>query len=178
MNQKIFVLLGLGALLTSCSGSKEPVAISADISDVASTGMDAGESSGPLADAFHADIEKEGLNQVFFGFDKSSLKAADKEALDAQAKWLLEHSEAFVEVQGYCDRHGPVAYNDALGQRRADAAANYLIDAGVERSRIRLVSFGNRKLLVEGTTDEVDAQNRTAITVVREAPAESPAEVD
>lgn len=169
MKANRFIPLWVALLLAGCSGSKEPLNISSDAHDVSESGVEAGESTGPKADDYNAHIEQEGLNRVFFDFDRYSLSDESKAALDAQAKWLLENQSAVIEVQGHCDRHGPVAYNDGLGQRRADAAADYLVKAGVSPDRIQTISHGNRVILVPGEGPEIDQQNRTAITVVRAA---------
>lgn len=153
MKFKFLTLLTVAAAMTAC-----------DCSDKASTsdelGVGAGVGTSALAEAFAAETE----SKVYFGFDMYSLTPLSRQALETQAVWLKKHEEVSVEVQGYCDKRGPVAYNDRLGQRRADASKNHLIDLGVSGSRITTVSYGNRVTLVPGDTEEIYAKNRVAIT--------------
>ncbi|MGL6187584.1 MAG: OmpA family protein, partial [Holosporales bacterium] len=86
---------------------------------------------------------------------------------EKQAAWLLKYPERNAEVAGYCDARGTVEYNDKLGQRRADAARDYLTSLGVGASRLSTISYGKRVTLVPGSTEEVYAQNRVAITAIK-----------
>lgn len=172
MHKKIWLPLGMvGFLMVGCSETDEPVSVSADAHDASEVGVDAAESTGPMADDFEASIKKEGHDRVHFDFDRSCVRHDGNHALEAQAKWLLANKEASIEIQGYCDKRGPIEYNFKLGQRRADAVADRLVHLGVERHRVKTVSFGRSVLLFEGETDEMHQKNRVALTVVRPAEA-------
>jgi peptidoglycan-associated lipoprotein len=105
-------------------------------------------------------------DRVFFTLDKSDLSTEAQATLDRQATWLKKYSSAKVTVEGHCDERGTREYNMALGERRATAAKNYLIAAGIASSRISTVSYGKERPAVVGSNEAAWAQNRRAVTVV------------
>ena len=106
-------------------------------------------------------------DRVFFAYDSSSLTDNAEEVLDTQVNWLnmRKHKNVNVIVQGYCDERGTREYNLALGERRANAAASYLIAKGVAKNRIKTISYGAERPVVSGSTEEAYAKNRNATTV-------------
>lgn len=106
-------------------------------------------------------------NKVFFDFDKSTLREEGKKVLNAQAEWFKKHPKENVVIEGHTDVRGSAEYNMKLGQRRADAARNYLVSKGVSPDRIRTVSFGkSRPDVVNAKTPAEHQKNRRAVTVV------------
>jgi len=105
-------------------------------------------------------------DRVFFGFDKSDLSAEARATLDRQAAWLKKYPSANAIMEGHCDERGTREYNLALGERRASAAKNYLVAAGIEADRIKTVSYGKERPAVLGSNEAAWAQNRRAVTVV------------
>ncbi|MBP5215638.1 MAG: peptidoglycan-associated lipoprotein Pal [Alphaproteobacteria bacterium] len=105
---------------------------------------------------------------VFFAFDSSELTAEAKSALDTQIAWLKRH-EVNAIVQGYCDERGTREYNLALGERRANAVKQYLVDNGIAESRISTISYGKERPAVFGSNEAAWAQNRRAVTVISAA---------
>lgn len=105
-------------------------------------------------------------DRVFFGFDKSDLSTEAQATLDRQATWLKKYPSAKVTVEGHCDERGTREYNLALGERRATAAKNYLVAAGIPAARISTVSYGKERPAVVGSNEAAWAQNRRAVTVV------------
>ncbi len=105
-------------------------------------------------------------DRVFFGFDKSDLTAEARATLDRQAAWLKKYANVSVTVEGHCDERGTREYNLALGERRATAAKNYLVAAGIPASRVKTVSYGKERPAVLGSNETAWAQNRRAVTVV------------
>ena len=102
---------------------------------------------------------------VTFEFDKSELDADAQAILREQADWIRQFPEIRFSVFGHTDAVGPKGYNDALGKRRANAAVNYLVRQGIERSRLKaLVSFGETRLAV--STDVRERRNRRTVTEV------------
>lgn len=105
-------------------------------------------------------------DRVFYGFDKSDLTAEARATLDRQAAWLKQYPSLKVTMEGHCDERGTREYNLALGERRASAAKNYLVAAGVSAERIKTVSYGKERPAVLGSNEAAWAQNRRAVTVV------------
>ena len=83
----------------------------------------------------------------FFEFDKSDLKQDALDDLDAHAKYLAADRSAKVRLEGHADERGSRAYNLALGERRSNAVARYLVIQGVNRSQIETVSYGEERPL-------------------------------
>jgi len=108
-------------------------------------------------------------DRVFFAFDSSVLSLNAQEALDTQVEWLRKHDNVNVIVQGYCDERGTREYNLALGEKRAAAVRDYLIDHGIAADRISTISYGKERPAVLGNNEAAWAQNRRAVTVVRTA---------
>ena len=84
---------------------------------------------------------------VYFDFDKSDIKSDFRAGLDSAAKYLTEHANLKITVTGHCDPRGTDEYNMALGERRAKAVKQYLVNAGVAADRINVVSKGESTLL-------------------------------
>jgi peptidoglycan-associated lipoprotein len=105
-------------------------------------------------------------DRVFFGFDKSDLTAEARATLDRQATWLKTYPSVSMTMEGHCDERGTREYNLALGERRAQAAKNYLVAAGIEAGRITTVSYGKERPAVLGSNDAAWAQNRRAVTTI------------
>ncbi len=96
----------------------------------------------------------------YFDFDSYSVRSDDLPALQAQANYLIAHPDKTVVISGNTDSRGSREYNIALGQRRANAAADVLKLDGVPASQIRTVSYGEEKPVTTGQTDEDYSQNR------------------
>ncbi len=99
---------------------------------------------------------------VHFEFDQAILSETDKRILNKKAKWLKDHRAAKAIIEGHCDERGSAEYNLALGQRRADAAMNYLTSLGINANRISTISYGKEKPLDPRSTEEAWAKNRRA----------------
>ncbi|HUH66608.1 MAG TPA: peptidoglycan-associated lipoprotein Pal [Syntrophales bacterium] len=97
---------------------------------------------------------------IHFAFDRYDLRPDEREILSLHAKWLKAHREYVVRIEGNCDERGTVEYNMALGQRRADSAAKYLINLGVDKKRITTISYGKERPLDPGHNEEAWAKNR------------------
>ena len=97
---------------------------------------------------------------IYFDFDKSDLRADAREGLQSNATYLKGNSSAQVTIEGNTDDRGSNEYNLALGKRRADAAYKYLVDLGVDSSRMTTVSYGEEKPAVEGNNELAWAKNR------------------
>ena len=105
-------------------------------------------------------------DRVFFDFDKSSVRPDGEETLRRQAQFLETNPGLVVTIAGHCDERGTREYNLALGERRANAARNYLISLGVHPTRISTISYGQERPVVLGHNEAAWAQNRVGISEV------------
>ncbi|WP_320044992.1 peptidoglycan-associated lipoprotein Pal [uncultured Desulfobacter sp.] len=108
------------------------------------------------------------LNQnILFDYDSSELTDQAKSLLREKAAWLQANPSDTVMIEGHCDERGTTVYNLALGERRANAARNYLVDLGVSAHRLGTVSFGEEKPLDPAPTEAAYRINRRAQFVIR-----------
>jgi peptidoglycan-associated lipoprotein len=105
-------------------------------------------------------------DRVFFKFDESTLSNNADTFLNRQSAWMAKYPKVNALVAGNTDERGTETYNLALGQRRADAARDYLVVQGVSESRIRTISYGKDCPFATGHDETAYQQNRTAITSV------------
>jgi peptidoglycan-associated lipoprotein len=96
----------------------------------------------------------------FFGFDKSDLSQDALDDLDAHAKYLAADRSAKVRLEGHADERGSRAYNLALGERRSNAVARYLVIQGVNRSQIESISYGEERPLSLSRDENGWSRNR------------------
>ena len=104
-------------------------------------------------------------DRIFFDTDQYDLDDRDRAALDAQAAWLQSNG-ARVTIEGHADERGTRDYNLALGDRRANAAKNYLAARGVSPARMTVISYGKERPEALGSDESAWAQNRRAVTVL------------
>lgn len=97
---------------------------------------------------------------VYFDFDSSVIKATERSKIDFVANYLKSNPETKIQVEGHCDERGTEEYNRALGERRALAIREYLINAGVSGSRIYTISYGEDKPVDPGHNEAAWAKNR------------------
>ena len=108
------------------------------------------------------------LNEnVHFQFDKSTLTPEAQAILRVKARWLRNHPNVSVVIEGHCDERGSDEYNLALGDRRAKSAKDFLVDLGVDPSRMTTISYGEEKPLDPRSTVTAWAKNRRAEFVIR-----------
>lgn len=107
--------------------------------------------------AFHAAVK-----DVFFDYDSYDLRPDATENAAQAAAYLTQHPAIKVIVGGYCDERGSAEYNLALGENRANAARQALVNAGVPANRIRVVSFGKEKQFCTEADESCYKQNRRA----------------
>ena len=102
---------------------------------------------------------------VYFDYDSSQIRADFLPVLDAHARYLRDNPGARIRLEGHTDERGTREYNLALGERRANAAKNYLVSVGVPANRIRTISYGKERPVALGSNQAAWAQNRRAATV-------------
>lgn len=99
---------------------------------------------------------------VYFAFDSSEITPQAASVLDQHAALLRANPAANIIIAGHTDERGSREYNMALGERRAQAARNYLAAQGVDASNVRVISYGEERPIAAGNTEEAYAQNRRA----------------
>lgn len=121
---------------------------------VGPTGM-AGKGASPLKD-------------ILFDFDKANIRDDAKPNLADDAQWLKANPAAVVAIEGHCDERGTAEYNLGLGERRAKATMDYLVAAGIDPKRIKIISYGKERPFMLGHDESAWKWNRRAHFVVRE----------
>ena len=102
---------------------------------------------------------------VYFDTDQYNIDAKDQAKLQRQAQYFSQYSQVNFTIEGHADERGTREYNLALGERRANAAKNYLVSVGVPANRIRTISYGKERPVALGSNQAAWAQNRRAATV-------------
>ncbi|MDA8538933.1 peptidoglycan-associated lipoprotein Pal [Candidatus Pelagibacter bacterium] len=104
-------------------------------------------------------------DRVFFATNKSSLTTASRATLRKQATYLRKNKKLNVTIEGHADERGTREYNLALGERRANAARDYLMTYGISGKRISVISYGKEKPVNAASTPLAWSQNRRSVTV-------------
>lgn len=107
------------------------------------------------------------LKDIFFDFDKSSIRADVIKSLIENVQWLKAHPTASIIIEGHCDERGTGEYNLALGQRRAKSVTNYLVAAGIDAKRIKTISYGKERPFATGHDESTRKLNRRAHLVLQ-----------
>ena len=104
-------------------------------------------------------------DRVFFATNKSSLTTASRATLRKQATYLRKNKNLNVTIEGHADERGTREYNLALGERRANAARDYLMTYGISGKRISVISYGKERPVNTESTPLAWSQNRRSVTV-------------
>ncbi len=107
------------------------------------------------------------LKDIFFDFDKSSIRADMKKNLIENVQWLKANPTASIIIEGHCDERGTGEYNLALGQRRAKSVTNNLVAAGINAKRIKVISYGKERPFAPGHDESAWKLNRRAHLVLQ-----------
>lgn len=149
MSARFCVVLFVGLLALSlfgCSGQKSAQA-----------------PSGPLPPVYtFAPVEKPTPESVFFATDKSDITPQAAVALKNQAEWLKQHPDTKMQITGNADQRASQEYNQALGQKRADAVKDYLVQLGVNADRLETASYGAARPVCTESEENCYAANRRA----------------
>jgi peptidoglycan-associated lipoprotein len=103
-----------------------------------------------------------GLSDIFFDFDRFVIRNDAQSVLEANAAVLKSQSSENILLEGHCDERGTSAYNLVLGERRAQAAAQYLRDLGVPSSQIQITSYGKERPFCTEHSEACWQSNRRA----------------
>ncbi|MEW6248776.1 MAG: peptidoglycan-associated lipoprotein Pal [Nitrospirota bacterium] len=107
------------------------------------------------------------LADVFFDFDRFSIRKDAQATLEADARWLKTANGRKVLVEGHCDERGTAEYNLVLGEKRARSVKQYLQELGVPASQIQITSFGKERPFCTEHSDACWQQNRRAHFVLQ-----------
>ena len=107
------------------------------------------------------------IDRLNFAFDSAELDASARAALDSAVAVIRDHREVQLDVVGHTDSSGPEEYNQRLSERRAQAAVDYLVSKGVDRSQLRAVGRGEASPVASNDTRDGRARNRRVELVVR-----------
>ena len=152
-------LIALSACAKKAPTELPPAPVDTD-RPVASTGP-----TGPVKGSQEDFIASVSSDRIFFDLDDYGIDAQDQDTLRSQAQWLMQNPNARVTIEGHCDERGTRDYNLALGERRANAAKNYLASLGIDASRISTISYGKERPVAMGSDESAWAQNRRAVTL-------------
>jgi peptidoglycan-associated lipoprotein len=102
------------------------------------------------------------LRDVLFDFDGYEIRGEAERVMASNLEWMRANGTALILIEGHCDERGTPEYNLALGQRRAQAARNYLVARGVSGERITLISYGKERPACSESSENCWARNRRA----------------
>ncbi len=105
---------------------------------------------------------------IYFNFDSIQLSPEAQEILTKKGKWLRENPAATVTIEGHCDNRGTNEYNLALGEGRAQSAKTFLMDLGIDTSRLTTISYGEERPIDPQQTEIAWKKNRRVHFVVEE----------
>ena len=148
--RNIFLILFATLALSACSTAKK----SGDIDGDVYTGKE-------TVEYLAAGVP----DRVFFATNKSSLTTASRATLRKQATFLRKNKNLNVVIEGHADERGTREYNLALGERRANAAKDYLMTYGISASRISVISYGKERPVDSGSNPLAWSKNRRSVTV-------------
>lgn len=163
---KTVLLIAVGVVALSACSKKAPAQLPPDPGPAVTTNTSTGAMQGPAAGS-QADFVAQMMGQdtILFDTDRYNVDSIDAAALSAQAQWLIKYPAKRATLEGHCDERGTRDYNLALGERRANAAKNYLVSLGVDASRLSTVSYGKERPIALGSDEDSWARNRRAVTV-------------
>ena len=171
MNRRNIALVLCTSVALSACATKAPKQLPPDPGASTGTYSDPGSygssSPGAAAPGSQADFRAQmmGKDTIYFDTDRYNIDGEDVAALTAQAQWLMRYPSKRATIEGHCDERGTREYNLALGERRANAAKNYMVSLGVGAERLSTVSYGKERPVAMGSDESSWARNRRAVTV-------------
>ncbi|MGK6354779.1 peptidoglycan-associated lipoprotein Pal [Sphingomonas sp. DT-207] len=166
---KLTTSLVLVAALVATAGcaKKKPDVLPPAPAETAPPVTDTGDADQYGSNALNERFKREVTSDtVHFALDQYDIDPEARAILDSQAQWLTTNPNTRITIEGHCDERGTREYNLALGDRRANAAKNYLAARGVSPTRITTISYGKERPIALGSDDASWAQNRRAVTIV------------
>ena len=170
-----FALLAVGGTFLSVACSSKPYPAAAhDVKPVAAVTPPAPTSvSAPATMAemepqpeapVHISVDelnrKGYVRDAFFDYNQYEIRPDQRDTLTKDGAWLRERPTVKILIEGHCDERGTAQYNMALGQQRAEAVKDYLVQLGIDPARIQIISYGKERPFVTGHDERAWAQNR------------------
>tara|TARA_Y100001970_G_scaffold89591_1_gene112952 strand:- start:1089 stop:1613 length:525 start_codon:yes stop_codon:yes gene_type:complete len=149
-----FLVIILALLVSACATQQKTAKIEGQMQGDVYTGTDTVKY---LADGVP--------DRVFFATNESVLTTKSRDTLRKQAAWLRKNSDINVVLEGHADERGTREYNLALGERRANAAKDYLMTYGISANRISVISYGKERPVDSGSNPLAWSKNRRSVTV-------------
>jgi peptidoglycan-associated lipoprotein len=168
MKKLAIALVATTALALGACSKKAPEELPPPPQDAAAPTPAPGPATGALVPGTQAHFAQQmaGRDTIYFDTDMFNIDAEDQAALAQQAAYLRQYPNIRATIEGHCDERGTREYNLALGERRANAAKNYLASLGVPAERITTVSYGKERPVALGSNEQAWARNRRAVTIV------------
>jgi peptidoglycan-associated lipoprotein len=120
----------------------------------------------PAAQPGLNELFDQNVKDAFYDFNKADIRNDARETLTNDAEFLRSYPQIRISIEGHCDERGSTEYNVGLGDRRAQAAKNYLISLGIQASRMDTVSWGKERPFCGEHTEDCWQQNRRAHLVL------------
>jgi peptidoglycan-associated lipoprotein len=163
--KKLVILLALAAILSialiGCKHTPPPPPV--EPPPIATPETTAVVTPPPVVEPPPAPLE---LTTIHFDFDKFNLRPDARDIMAQNADGLSKHAGAVIKIEGHCDERGSEAYNMALGEKRATAARDYLVNYGVNKDKISVISYGKSRPVDTGHDENAWAKNRRADFIV------------
>ena len=161
MRLKMISAMAAALLLAACASDE--AATTGDANASGSSGTTNGITQ-TVTPGSPQDFQQNVGDRVFFDTDRYDLSAEAQSQLQKQAAWLAQYPSVTVTVEGHADERGTREYNLALGERRANAVANYLTALGVDAGRLSVISYGKERPECTESNEGCWAQNRRGVT--------------
>jgi len=116
----------------------------------------------PVKEISEEELFGQNVKDAYFDYDKADIRTDAEQALTADGSFFKDHQSVKFTIEGHCDSRGSEEYNLGLGEKRAAAAKNFLVNAGVSADRVSTISYGKSKPVCTDETEECWQQNRRA----------------
>jgi len=168
MNRLAIIAVAASALALTACAKKPPAELPPAPEQNTNQGPSASLPPSGLTPGTQAHFQQvmAGRDVIYFDTDKYDIDSDDAAALRQQAQYLLQYGSVNATVEGHADERGTREYNLALGERRANAARNYLVSLGVPATRLTTISYGKERPVALGSDEASWARNRRAVTVI------------
>ena len=168
MNKTAIALAAASALALAACSKKAPEELPPAPQDTGTpTPGGPGPDVGPIPGSQqHFAQAMQGRDTIYFDTDMFNIDPEDQTALRQQAQYMQQYPQIRATIEGHADERGTREYNLALGERRANAAKNFLVSLGIGAERLTTVSYGKERPVALGSNEQAWAQNRRAVTVI------------
>jgi peptidoglycan-associated lipoprotein len=166
MNNPIRIAIAIALTVGVAACAKKQEVKPAEVADTTPTTTTAPADDGKYGPE---DLETDScLRQrvVYFDFDRADIKSEAAAILACHGKYLSDRPSAAITLEGHADERGSREYNLGLGERRANAAKNFLVSQGIEARRVATISYGKERPSVNGSNEAAWSQNRRGVAVV------------